>query len=74
MDDQAVLVAADVEDDTIVADKINRCTKRNLDVGRALSVGLVDSHIPCSQRRFGLIVLGPEIPQCLPGNDLHGSI
>jgi hypothetical protein len=74
MDDQTVLVAAEVEDHAIVADEIDRGAELPLYGTGIAPTSLARQCEPCADRSFGLRVALPELFQCPAGDHLHGIL
>src|SRR5262249_59836267 len=74
-DNEAVLVAADVEDDTIVAEKVGRAIQF-LCIRWTLPFRLFDLLEPGQQwlLRAPADLPSPKLPQLTPGDDLHPGI
>ena len=70
----AVLVAADVKDDPVVADEIDIGTEGALHIGRPVPHGPADRGMPAAQRAFRLRMPLPEQAQCPLGDHLHETI
>jgi hypothetical protein len=73
-DNQAVLVAGDIEYDPIVADE-TRAAIGGFDFGRTFPVGAQRFTEPGTQRLFRICVGRPfpKLSQCAAGNDSHPS-
>jgi hypothetical protein len=72
--DESVFIPADVEDKAVVADEIDGRSELLLHVRGTIPLGLARDRVPGSERRLGLGVLFPELPQPLPRDDLHGVL
>lgn len=74
MHDEAVLVASDIEDDSVISDEINGRPELRLHIGRTAPLGLSDLAVPNLQRPLGLRVILPEQFERAAGYDLHGRL
>jgi hypothetical protein len=71
VNDEPEFIAADVENEAVVGNEINRGSELLLDTGRAFPPCLIDHRVPRPQRHLGLGVLFPEKPQRSQSDDLH---
>jgi hypothetical protein len=60
VDDKAILVAADIEDDSVVSDKVHIISKRSLQVRRPTPLAFGNDLIPGAERYLRLSVLRPK--------------
>ena len=60
VDDKAILVAADIEDGSVVSDKVHIISKRSLQVRRPTPLSFGNDLIPGAERYLGLRVSLPE--------------
>ena len=74
MHNQPVPVAADVEDQTIVANEIDRGTELRFHVRRTRPLRPTDSRMPRAKRGFRARMVLPEQPQRALRNDLHPAL
>jgi len=74
MTDEAVLVAADVENDSIVRHEIHGRAELALHVSWCLPARFRHGAEPCTQRAFGLRMPLPEPPKRPASDDLHDEI
>jgi hypothetical protein len=74
MDDQPVLVAAQIEDDPIVAREIDSAAKLPLYLGRGCPMRFCCNRDPGMDRAFSMRVTRPDFPQRPTGGHLHGEI
>jgi hypothetical protein len=73
VDDQPVLVAAEVEDHAVVADEIDRGAELPFDGIGVAPASLARQRKPCTDRPFGLRMALPELLQRPAGDHLHGN-
>lgn len=73
VNDQAILVPTDIENDPVVADKIDSFPKTVFDVLGSRPFRLVDERVPCAKGRFGLVMPCPELSQRSFSDDLHAE-
>lgn len=69
--DQAVFVAADIEDGAIIANEVNCIAEVVLDIRRSLPIGLGYARMPRSKWGLCIGISLPELAQRSPSNDLH---
>ena len=69
-DDQTVLVAFDVKNDSIVANDA-RIGVGALDICRRAPVGPLNIVVPGSQRLLGVVMPLPKLPERAASNDPH---
>jgi hypothetical protein len=74
VDDQSVFIAAEIKDDSVVANEIDSATKLALYLGRICPMRCADNREPCTNRTFGLRVTGPEPLQRPTGDHLQAKL
>src|SRR5882724_10833170 len=73
MNNQPILVAAEIENNAVVTDEIDSRTERALDIARTSPARLCDHRIPCARRTFRLLVPLPELLERSAGDHLHAG-
>jgi len=71
VNDKAILVSADVEDGSVVSDKVHVISKRSLQVRGFTPVTLGNDLIPSTEGYRGLRVSQPKGLECLPRYYIH---
>src|SRR4029077_15110797 len=71
VNDQPVLVAAEIEDDAIVAHEIDGTAELPIYLGRTLPLCSGGNREPCPDRPLRMRVTCPEFLQCPTGDHLH---
>jgi hypothetical protein len=74
MDDQPILVSAEIEDDAIVADEINSRSELSFDIRRTAPLGLLRCGEPQADRLFSLRMTLPKLLERSPGDHLHSAL
>jgi hypothetical protein len=72
-DDEPIFVAAKVENNPVVANKVDGRTELSFDIARAARSCLADNSKPDANRAFGPRMTLPELLQRSAGYHLHSS-
>jgi hypothetical protein len=74
VDDQAVLIAAEIKDHAVVGDEVYGRAKPTLDIARPLPPFLRHCRKPRAYRTFSLRMPFPELLECPARDHLHAQI
>src|SRR5438128_5685254 len=74
VNDQPVLVTAEIKDDPVVRHEINGTAKLPLYLGRTAPLCFGDDSEPCPDRSLSMWVTRPELLQRPTGDHLHHKI
>ena len=73
VDDQPILISAEIEDDAIVADEINRRSELSFHVRGVAPLGFLRCGEPQANRLFGLRMKLPKLLESSPSDHLHSA-
>src|SRR6185312_10608912 len=72
MYDKAILVPADIEDGSVISDKVHIISERSLQIRRPTPLASGNDLIPDAERHLSLRVSLPKDLKCLPRYYVHG--